>query len=107
MSQGGNFNMEDPSKQEQIRRGHHRYDPVAGKHGTYVPVVYKHQDYPKMMGKWPQPKYLDFKKQNGVDIPSDLALSQFQIAMQDWDRQMSASVVNSKAEEAQWLKENG
>ena len=45
----GNFNMEDPAKQEQIRRGHHEYIPTAGKHGTYVQRQYKHQEYPKML----------------------------------------------------------
>jgi hypothetical protein len=103
----GNFNMDDPAKQEAIRRGHHRYEPTQGKHGTYVPTQYRHQEYPKMMGTWPKPEYAQFKKQNGVDIPGDLALQQFQAAMQEWDRLMTGSIVNSKAEETQWLKENG
>lgn len=102
-----NFNMDDPAKQEAIRRGPHEYIPTAGKHGTYVSKPYKHQEYPKMMGKWPHPEFKDFKKQNGIDIPNDIALQQFQTAVTDWDRAMAASVVNSKAEEAQWLKENG
>lgn len=101
-----NFNMDDPAKQEQIRRGHHRYDPAVGKHGIYVPAAYKHQEYPKMMGTWPRPEFKHFKKQNGVDIPQDIAAAQYQAAMKEWDDAMSASVVNSKAEESQWLKEN-
>ena len=103
----GNFNMDDPSKQEAVRRGSHEYIPTAGKHGTYVPKPYRHQEYPKMMGKWPKPEYKDFRKQNGVEIPGDIALAQFQNAVTEWDRAMTASVVNNKAEEAQWLKENG
>lgn len=100
------MNMDDPAKQEAIRRGHHEYIPTAGKHGSYVPKQYRHQEYPKMMGKFPKPEYKDFRKQNGVEIPADVAQAQFQSAMQEWDRAMSASIVNSKAEEAQWLKEN-
>lgn len=107
MATGGNFNMDDPAKQEAIRRGHHEYIPTAGKHGAYVPRQYRHQEYPKMMAKIPQPQYKDFARVNGVDIPRDVAATNFQAAMQDWDRAMTASVVNNKAEEAQWLKENG
>jgi len=107
MGAAGNFNMDDPAKQESIRRGHHRYEPTQGKHGTYVPAQYKHQEYPKMMGRWAKPEYAQFKKQNGVDIPGDIASQQFQAAMQEWDRLMTGSIVNNKAEEQQWLKENG
>lgn len=103
----GNFNMDDPAKQEAIRRQPHEYIPTAGKHGSYVPKPYKHQEYPKMMGTWPRPQLAQFKKQNGVDIPADLAQAQFDTAMKDWDSAMSASVVNSKQEEQAWLKENG
>lgn len=106
MAGTGSMNMEDPAKQEQIRRGTHEYIPTAGKHGSYVPRVYKHQEYPKMLGKWPQPQHKDFLKVNGVSVPGDLALQNFQAAMQEWDRAMTNSVVNNKAEEVQWLKEN-
>lgn len=102
-----NYNMDDPAKQEAIRRGHHEYIPTAGKHGTYVPKQYKHQEYPKMMGKFAKPEYKDFAKANGVIIPSDIAHANFQNAMTEWNRAMEATVVNSKAEEVQWLKENG
>jgi hypothetical protein len=102
----GNFNMDDPSKQEQIRRGSHEYIPTAGKHGTYVPKPYKHQEYPKMMGKWPKPELKDFLKVNGVAIPQDLAAQQWQAAMIEWDRAMTNSTVNNRAEEQAWLKEN-
>lgn len=101
-----NFNMDDPAKQEQIRRGHHRYDPAQGKHGTYVPTTYKHQEYPKMMGKWPRPEMKQFQMVNGVAIPGDIALANYNAAVAEWDRAMSASIVNSKAEENAWLKEN-
>lgn len=106
MAASGNFNMDDPSKQETIRRAHHEYVPTAGKHGSYVPKPYKHQEYPKMMGKWPKPEQKDFLKVNGVAIPGDLALQNYQAAMTEWDRTMSNSIVHNKAEEVQWLKEN-
>ena len=101
-----NFNMEDPAKQEQIRRGSHEYIPTAGRHGTYMPKPYKHQEYPKMMGKWPRPEFKNFQNVNGVQIPNDIALQNFQIAVQDWDRAMTATTVNNRAEEAAWLKDN-
>lgn len=96
----GNFNLEDPAKQEVIRRGHHEYVPTAGKHGSYVPKPYKHQEYPKMMGKWERPLYAAFKGKPEAD-------KLFEEATREWDRAMNLSVVNSKAEELQWLKENG
>lgn len=101
-----NMNIDDPARQEQIRRGYHEYVPSAGKHGVYVPKAYKHQEYPKMLGKWPKPEQKDFLKVNGVSIPSDLALANWQTAVAEWDRAMTASVVNSRAEETAWLKEN-
>lgn len=101
-----NFNMDDPAKQEAIRRGHHEYLPTAGKHGSYVPRQYQHQEYPKMLGKWPQPEMKDFLKVKGVSIPGDLALQNFQAAMVEWDRKMTSSTVNGPDEEAQWLKQN-
>lgn len=103
----GNFNMEDPAKQEAVRRGHHEYIPTAGKHGAYVPKQYKHQEYPKMLGKTPRPTEKEFLKVNGVDILRDIALQNFAAAVAEWDRYMSTSVVNNKIEEQQWLKENG
>jgi len=102
-----NMNMDDPSKQEAIRRGSHEYIPTAGKHGSYVPKPYRHQEYPKMLGKWPKPEQKDFLKVNGVAMPGDVALANFQAAMAEWDRAMTASIVNSKQEEVAWLKENG
>lgn len=107
MASTGNFNMEDPSKQEAIRRGHHEYVPTAGKHGSYVPRIYKHQEYPKMMGKFVKPEQKDFLKVNGVAIPGDIALANYQQAMTEWDRAMQATIVQNQREEQAWLKENG
>lgn len=110
-----NFNMEDPAVQEKLRRGPHEYIPTAGKHGMYkaigerpgVPGVSPYKEYPKMMGKFPKPEFKDFKRVNGIEIPGDAALQQFQAAMQEWDRAMQATIVNNKAEESNWLKNNG
>jgi hypothetical protein len=107
MAASGNYNMDDPAKQEQIRRGPHEYIPSAGKHGTYVARPFKQQEYPKMMGKWPRPQLKDFLRQNGVEIPQDVAAQQLQAAIVEWDQRLCASIVHSKAEEVQWLKENG
>jgi len=103
-----NMNMDDPSKQEAIRRGTHEYIPTEGKHGAYVPRTYDRSknEYPKMMGKWPKPEFAEFLKVNGVDIPRDIAAQNYQAAMTEWDRAMTNSIVHSKAEETQWLKEN-
>lgn len=69
-----NFNVDDPVKQEQIRRGSHEYVPTAGKHGAYLPKAYVHQDYPKMMGKWPKPQHKDFLTHNGMAISPGLGV---------------------------------
>lgn len=108
MAQSGNFNMEDPTKLEAIRRGTHEYIPTAGKHGSYVPRQYDRSknEYPKMMGKQPKPEQKDFLKVNGVSIPGDIALQNYQTAMAEWDRYMTSTIVNGPAEEKQWLREN-
>ena len=100
MATGGNFNMEDPGKQEQIRRGSHEYVPTAGKHGTYVPKPYIFQEYPKMMAKLAKPEFKTFKGKPD-------AQQHFEEAVKEWDGAMMASRVNSKAEELIWLKQNG
>lgn len=102
-----NENLLDPVEQEKIRRKPHEYVPTEGKHGMYREKPYVHQEYPKMLGKYPRPEYKDFAKVNGVAIPPDAAVSSFQAAMTEWDAAMSASVVNNKAEEQQWLRQNG
>lgn len=103
-----NMNMEDPAVQEKIRRGHHEYIPTAGKHGAYVSRQYHREknEYPKMMGTTPVPQLKDYQKVNGVSIPGDIALANWQTAMGEWDRYMNSTIVNSAAEEKQWLKEN-
>lgn len=104
---GGNYNMEDPAVQEKIRRGPHEYIATAGKHGMYVAKPFRQQEYPKMMGKAPHPKRQDFERVNGVIVPADLAQANYQHAVVEWDRYMTSTLVNSKAEEQAWLKENG
>lgn len=103
-----NMNMEDPSVQEKVRRGHHDYIPTAGKHGAYVPTQYDRtkNEYPKMMGTDPQPQLKDFQKVKGVAIPGDIALANWQNAVTEWDRYMSSSIVHNAEEEAQWKREN-
>jgi hypothetical protein len=112
-----NFNMEDPAKQEAIRRGSHEYIPTAGKHGIYVVKPYQHQEYPKMVAsslkdakgnpKHPKPEFKSFLTSKGVAIPQDLAVQNYQTALTEWDLFMQSSIVNSKAEESAWLKANG
>lgn len=101
-----NFNMDDPAKQEAIRRGPHEYIAGVGKHGVYVKKEYKHQEYPKMMGKWPRPELKSFLTQNGVAIPVGQAEQNLAVALREWDECMTRSIVNNAAEERQWLKEN-
>ena len=95
-----NMNMDDPGKQEAIRRGHHEYIPTMGKHGSYVPKQYNREknEYPKMMGKWPRPQLKDF--------PGPEGQVKFEAAMHEWDRAMELSVVQNKAEETQWKREH-
>lgn len=103
---GGNYNLEDPVQQETIRRGSHEYVPTEGKHGMYRPKPYHHQEYPKMLGKYPRPEYKDFREVNGVLLPADLAIANFQNAMVEWDRLMTSSIVHNKTEEREWLGAN-
>lgn len=102
------MNMDDPSKQEQIRRGTHEYVGSEGKHGAYVPRTYDRSknEYPKMMGKWPRPEMKEFRTVNGLTIPHEIAAQNLQAALVEWDRAMTSSIVDSRAEEQQWLKEN-
>lgn len=91
-----NFNMDDPSKQEQVRRGSHEYIPGEGKHGVYVPRDYLHREYPKVMDRTPAPQRKQFKSDQELEL-----------ARQEWDAACRASIVNSKAEEEAWLAANG
>jgi hypothetical protein len=115
-----NFNMEDPTVQEKIRRGPHQYIPTMGKHGSYVPTdpsknragnVAPYVEYPKMMltaDRFPKPEFKDFlRTSGGVEVPKDLALSNFQQALKDWDDALMRSVVHNKEQEREWLKANG
>lgn len=99
----GNYNMDDPSKQEQIRRGPHEYIPTAGKHGSYASKPYVHQEFPKMMGKWPRPQQKDFV---AAGKAGDVVLQEYEAAVRAWDQAMSGSVVNNKTEERAWLAEH-
>lgn len=114
-----NFNMEDPALQEKIRRGPHEYIATAGKHGMYVPTdprknrpenVAPYKEYPKQMlsaERCPKPEFRQFKDVNGIEIPNDVALANFQAALVEWDRALEASVVHNKEQEREWLKANG
>lgn len=44
------FNIEDPAKQEKIRRESHEFQADAGRLGTYVAKPYAHREYPKVVG---------------------------------------------------------
>jgi|HubBroStandDraft_2_1064218.scaffolds.fasta_scaffold1566191_1 hypothetical protein len=100
MASGGNFNVEDPAKQEAIRRGTHEYIPTAGKHGMYVARAPRFEEYPKMMAKHKKPEFAAFKGTPDAQV-------HFEEAVKEWDGAMMASRVNNKAEELQWLKANG
>ena len=89
-----NFNMEDPGAQEKIRRSSHEYRPELGKHGAYVEKPYMHQEYPKAMLTIAAPNREDFKGPSaGLD---------FETALKQWDMEVMASIVRSKAEENEW-----
>lgn len=103
---GGNFNMLDPTVQEDIRRKPHEYVATEGKHGMYREKPYVHQEYPKMMGKYERPTFEQFTKSNGVVLPGDVALVNFQAALTDWNRAMAATVVHNKSQEREWLANN-
>lgn len=92
-----NMNMEDPAEQEKIRRQPHEYIATEGKHGIYRPKPYVHQPYPKMMLSTPKPDWKEFKGKPG-------AQELFDLAVKEWDSAMSASIVNSEAEERRWRK---
>jgi hypothetical protein len=100
--------MSQAHEQEKVRRGHHKYVPLSadGQHGLYEEVKYKHQEYPKMLGTWKRPEYKEFLKVNGVEVPAAVAHERFENAVKEWDAAMTASIVNSKAEEAEWLRSN-
>ncbi len=98
--------MEDPAKQEAIRRGPHEYVPGDGKHGFYRPTAPSTKEYPKMMGRAPRPLLANFLKVNGVEIPLAVAQAQLEQAVKEWDQYLCTTIVHSKVEEAQWLREH-
>ena len=91
--QGPNFNMEDPAKQEAIRRKSHAYVPTEGVHGRYVEKPYLHQEYPKVMDSSPAPQRKQFASE-----------AEFETAFREWDNRVAASTVHSKSEEAAFRK---
>jgi hypothetical protein len=95
MPASGNFNMQDPAKQEQIRRGSHEYVTGEGRHGTYVAKTYHHQEYPKIMDLTPTPNRKSFKSDD-----------EYQNALKEWDGQVTRSMVHNKTEETKWLEEH-
>jgi|SRR5712664_1561010 len=94
-------NIEDPAKQEKIRRGPHQFvhDPSKGQFGIYVEKPYHHQEYPKVMDKTPCPQLKDFKGKPDADILLDNA-------RKEWDTLQTQSIVHNKAEEEKWLDEH-
>lgn len=94
-----NFNIQDASVQEKIRRGPHAYVEGEGRHGTYVERPYVHQEYPKYMDRTPRPVIAQFK---GKPEAQQL----FEEACKEWESKLQASIVNSKAEEEAWKKKN-
>lgn len=98
-----NFNMDDPSEQDKIRRQPHEYVGADDRHGRYVPKPYKHQEYPKMMANakdFPKPEMKDFRGK-----PDAQAL--YEAAVREWDDFLTKSIVQNKQEEMTWLKQNG
>lgn len=92
MSVGQSFNLEDPSKQEQIRRGSHEYVREIGKHGAYRTKPYIHESYPKVMDRTPAPQRAAFKEEN-----------EFERARREWETNQTESIVGDKAQEEAWL----
>lgn len=108
------FNLPDPTEQERIRRGPHKYMAEAGVHGRYVPVkgdepiadpkargIYVHQEYPKVMDRTPCPQLKHFGRK-----ADDITIVLLEEARKEWDTRQMASIVKSKAEEDRWLEEH-
>lgn len=90
------FNLPDPTEQERIRRGPHKYMAEAGVHGRYVKDIYTHQEFPKSMDRTPYPQLKDFAGK----IDAEILLEH---ARKAWDQRQMGSTVKSKAEEENWL----
>src|SRR5262249_48250640 len=93
------FNLPDPTDQERIRRGPHKYQAEGGVHGRYVRDPYVFQDYPKIMDKTPYPQLKDFAGKHDAEILLEHARKQ-------WDARQTASIVKNEAEEKNWLAEH-
>lgn len=93
------FNLPDPTEQEKIRRGSHEYKADGGVHGRYVKTTYIRQEYPKVMDKTPYPQLKDFLGKIDAEILLEHARKQ-------WDTRQTASIVNNKAEEENWIAEH-
>jgi hypothetical protein len=93
-----NFNQEDPSKQEAIRRQPHRYVEGEGRHGRYVAQQMQSTDeYPKVMDRTPPPQPHEFKGKPNAEVLLENARREF-------DEQQKASIVHNKAQEQEWLE---
>lgn len=93
------FNLPDPTEQEKIRRGSHRYVAEAGVHGRYVKETYIRQEYPKVMDKTPYPQLKDFAGKMDAEILLEHARKQ-------WDTRQSSSIVKNIEEEKNWLADH-
>jgi hypothetical protein len=93
------FNLPDPTEQEKIRRGSHKYVAEQGVHGRYVKETYIRQEYPKIMDKTPYPQHSDFKGKQDQEILLEHARKR-------WDERQMQSIVKNKDEEEKWLAEH-
>ena len=106
------FNLPDPTEQEKIRRGPHKYVAEQGVHGRYVPVIgdrpvdpkrekgmYIHQEYPKVMDKSPYPQLKDYKGKQDPEILLEHDRKR-------WDERQMQSIVHNKSEEEAYLAEH-
>jgi hypothetical protein len=93
------FNLPDPTEQEKVRRGSHKYVAEAGVHGRYVKDIYIRQEYPKTMDKTPYPQLKDFSGKTDAEILLEHARKR-------WDERQMHSIVKNKAEEDTWLSDH-
>jgi len=119
MASAGNFNIDDPAKQEKIRREPHEYIPTAGRHGAYRPKPYDREanEFPKMAAslakdskgrpKYPRPELKDFLTQRGVSIPLEAAQTQHEQAVKAWDDFCTRSICANQSQVDEWLKIHG
>ena len=94
------FNLPDPTEQERIRRGPHKYVAEQGVHGRYVKDTYIRQEYPKIMDKTPFPQLKDYKDKQDAEILLEHSRKR-------WDERQMQSIVKNKDEEDAWIAEHG